>query len=233
MIIKSARTILHLLHWHEIHLIWCFIWCAIFQFQLSWCWEMSLASISLTDLHFIFTRTHTHIHAWSGSKANISITCNWAPLTDPANTVSTTTNYMFWLLTPGHRQFLPRKSFLTLPIGDLFVFHFDFFCLELGPVIVPVSVPVPDLVSSVALESVATFRLLAKWLYCADRGSVIGDRWSFRCQEPTAPMGNNICELFMRLTPTGAKRDKRNPWNRLKVSLSCDCQTHYLMYPVF
>lgn len=90
---------------------------------------------------------------------------------------------MFWLLTPGHRQFLPRKSFLTLPIGDLFVFHFDFFCLELGPVIFPVSVPVPDLVSSVALESVATFRLLAKWFYFADRGSVIGDPSGAKSQQ--------------------------------------------------
>lgn len=138
MIIKSSRTILHLLYWHEIHLIWCFIWCAIFQFLF----QLMLRNESGVDItygftFYFYTHTHTQTHAWSGSKANISITCNWAPLTDPANTASTTSNYMFWLLTPGHRLFLPRKSFLTLPIGDLFVFHFDFFCLELGPVIVP------------------------------------------------------------------------------------------------
>lgn len=171
----------------------------------KWVWRRYHLRIYIFFLH-AHTHTHTHLIGVKGKHIN------YLQLSS-VDTASTTTNYMFWLLTPGHRQFLPRKSFLTLSIGDLFVFHFDFFCLELGPVIVPVSVPVPDLVSSVALESVATFRLLAKCFYSADRGSVIGDPSGAKSQQHLWEIiyVNYLCD-WRQQRPTGTNEILETVW---------------------
>lgn len=141
------------------------------------------------------------LHTWSGSKGNISITCNWAPLTDNPNC---SYNYMFWLLTRGRYSALSSEKVIshTCPSGFICI-SFRFFCQSQSHS----SVPVPDLVSSVALESVATFRLLAKCFYCADRGPIL--------QVPRANSTyGKLCELCMdmRLTPTEINEILETVW---------------------
>lgn len=124
------------------------------------------------------------LHTWSGSKANISITCNWAPLTDHPNC---SYNYMFWLLTQGRYSALSSEKVISHTCPSGFICISFRFLLSDSLRVSPIPVYQSPIYSQVSLWKVLL--LFDFWLSVF---TVQTEDRSFRCQEPTAPMGNYV-----------------------------------------